>query len=257
MKSFLRIILLFTLQGLTNTLYGQIFQTGAPNATQAVAVDSHHIYTISNSKIVKRDKLTGDSITEWQGPLQHLNSGIVLEEKLYCANSNYPMVPMTSSLEIFDTRTMEHLGTHSFGVYVGSFTWIDRRNEDWYLMFVHYENKAQDLGRGAAYTTLVQMDSLFRRKGGWTLPPAFTDHLKPMSVSGGTFISDDTLILSPHHFPELYKFRIPKMGYHLEWIETIPSPFQGQGIAIDPSNTDLLFGIHRKDRMVKAMRIEK
>ena len=51
----------------------------APNATQAVPVDSLYFYTISNAKIVKRRKSDGEVLKEWEGPLHHLNSGIVLD----------------------------------------------------------------------------------------------------------------------------------------------------------------------------------
>jgi len=227
----------------------------APNATQAVAVDSLHFYTISNSKIIKRKKSDGAVVDQWEGPLKHLNSGIVFGDKLYCANTNYPELPMASSLEIFDTKSMKHAGNHSFGLYVGSFTWIDIWEDDYYIMFVHYENYAQEGDKGVAYTTLIQTDSLFRRKSAWTIPKKLVDHLKPTSVSGGTFLPDGNLLLSPHHFEEVYIFSLPQMGYELVWKETIPVPFQGQGIAVDPFD-DTIWGIHRKNKEVIQIKLE-
>jgi ribose 5-phosphate isomerase B len=41
------------------------------------------------------------------------NAGTVRDGSLYCAHSNFPRVPMASSVEIFDTGTMKHVGTHS------------------------------------------------------------------------------------------------------------------------------------------------
>ena len=222
-------IFLLTIQFSFAQEYQELQRYDAPNATQAVAVDSLYFYTISNSKIIKRKKSDGEIVAEWTGKLKHLNSGIVIDGKLYCANTNYPELPMASSLEIFDTETLTHIGNHSFGIYIGSFTWIDRWEEDWYIMFVHYENYAQERDKGVAYTTLIQTDSLFRRKSGWTIPKKLVDHLKPTSVSGGTFTKDGQLLLSPHHFEEVYLYQIPKMGYELELIKTIKVPFQGQG----------------------------
>ena len=232
----------------------EVKRFAAPNATQAVAVDSLHFYTISNSKIVKRLKADGKIIKEWSGPLAHLNSGIVIDGKLYCANTNYPQVPMASSLEIFDAETLEHIDNHSFGIYIGSFTWIDKWEGDWYLMFVHYGNKAQERNKGVAYTTLIQADSSFRRKAGWTIPAQIVNHLAPMSISGGTFQRDGTLLLSPHHFEEVYEFKIPSIGYELEWLNTIEVPLQGQGLAIDRYTGDV-WGIHRKNREVIVLQI--
>lgn len=228
----------------------------APNATQAVAADHAHFYTISNSKIVKRKKSSGEVVAEWSGDLKHLNSGIILDGKLYCANTNYPELPMASSLEIFDTASLQHIGSHSFGVYIGSFTWIDKWEDDFYLMFVHYENYAQERDKGVAYTTLIRTDDQFRRKAGWTIPKALVDTLKPTSVSGGTFLEDGKLLLSPHHFEEVYVFDFPEMGYELEWVETIPVPFQGQGLAIDQTD-GTLWGIHRKNRAVIQVQLER
>lgn len=227
----------------------------APNATQAVAVDAHNFYTISNSRILKRRKSDGEVLAEWKGPLKHLNSGIIIDGQLYCANTNYPEVPMASSLEIYDTTDLTHIGTHSFGVYLGSFTWIDRWEGDWYLMFVHYENDAQERDKGVAYTTLIQTDSLFRRKAGWMLPQALVDTLRPMSVSGGTFFANGGLLLSPHHFEEVYRFALPRMSYELVWQETIPMPFQGQGLAIDRTD-HTIWGIRRDTRQVIQVRLE-
>ena len=252
-------IIIFTihLSFFFSSLYGQtiteIKRFEAPNATQAVAADSLHFYTISNSRIVKRQKTDGKVLAEWTGPLKHLNSGIVIDDKLYCANTNYPELPMASSLEIYDTETLEHIGSHSFGIYLGSFTWIDRWEGDWYLMFVHYENYAQERDKGVAYTTLIRTDSLFRRMAGWTLPKKLVDHLKPTSVSGGTFLPDGRMLFSPHHFEEIYVFAFPKMGYELVWEETIPVPFQGQGLAVDPFEEGVVWGIHRKNREVIAV----
>ena len=114
----------------------------APEANQAVAVDARHFYAIGNHVIAKYDKKTGQRVSDWEcekgNPLIHLNSGIVRDGVLYCAHSNYPSVPMVSSIEMFDTKTMRHTGTHSFGIVDGSATSIDFRQGRWYVTFGHY-----------------------------------------------------------------------------------------------------------------------
>ncbi|PPK86549.1 hypothetical protein CLV84_3482 [Neolewinella xylanilytica] len=228
----------------------------APNATQAVAVDSLHFYTISNSRIVKRRRSDGETVGEWRGPLKHLNSGIVLDGLLYCANTNFPETPMASSLEIFDPETMTHAGSHSFGHYLGSFTWIDRYRGDWYLMFVHYDETGRERDLGVEYTTLVRMDEEFRRTAGWTIPDSLSRHIAPMSISGGAILQDGQLLFSPHHYRELYVLKFPEMGYALQWVETLPAPSQGQGFAVDDWVSGQYWGIDRQTREVVVMRRE-
>lgn len=235
----------------------ELSRFSAPNATQAVAVDSLYFYAISNSRIVKHKKSDGSVVLEQKYPFKHLNGGIIMDGKLLCANSNYPEVPMASSLEIFDPNTLEHIGSHSFGHYVGSFTWIDRWQGDWYLMFVHYENYAKEGDKGVAYSALIRTDSLFRQKGGWVLPKALIERLRPESISGGSFTEDGKLYLSPHHWEEVYVCQIPKMGYEIELLKTIPVPFQGQGLAWDRYQPGVLWGMHREKREVISVKIGK
>lgn len=234
----------------------ELSRFSAPNATQAVAVDSLYFYAISNSKIVKHKKSDGSVVQTYEGPFKHLNSGIIIDGKLYCSNTNYPQAPMASSLEIFDPETLEHIGSHSFGHFVGSFTWIDRWQGDWYVMFVHYENNGQERDKGVAYTSLIQMDEKFRRQAGWILPEDLVDRLRPESISGGSFGADGKMYLSPHHFEEIYICELPDYGYELKWVKTIEVPFQGQGLAWDRFQPGVLWGMRRDTREVISLRIE-
>ena len=59
-------------------------------------------------------------------PIIHLDSGVIVDGKLYCAHSNYPGIPMTSSIEVWDPSTLEHIESHSFGIFRGSCTWVDQ-----------------------------------------------------------------------------------------------------------------------------------
>ena len=100
--------------------FKEVRRYDAPEAGQAVAIDERHFYAIVNSMIAKYDRETGKRVAVWKSdaerPLRHLNSGIVRDGKLYCANSNYPQWPEASSVEIWDTKTMEHIGSHSLGI---------------------------------------------------------------------------------------------------------------------------------------------
>src|SRR5207249_1154302 len=98
-------------------------------------------YAINNHTIAKYRKATGERVALWEGgangEIIHLNAGGIFDGKLYTVHSNYPGVPMLSSLEIFDPATLQHIGTHSFGRADGSFTWLDRRGDCWIACFVH------------------------------------------------------------------------------------------------------------------------
>src|SRR4051812_31682762 len=76
----------------------------APEANQGVAVDARHFYAITNHALGKYDKTTGERLLSWDGgkngPLKHLNAGVVLDGKLFCAHSNFPEMPEQSSVEI-------------------------------------------------------------------------------------------------------------------------------------------------------------
>lgn len=111
------------------------------DANQGVGVDENYIYAVTNNRITKMDKFTGELIAQWDGTDDfeegHFDSGVVVKDKLYVAQANWPQWPMASSVEVFDTETMEHIATHSFGIQVGSFTWLDRHKGYWWGGFAN------------------------------------------------------------------------------------------------------------------------
>jgi hypothetical protein len=71
------------------------------------------------------------------------------------------------------------------------------------------------------------------------------------SVSGGVWRGDE-LLVTGHDHRRIYRLRIPSAGSILEFVDVIPAPFTGQGIADDPA-TGGLIGIDRgKKRIVFA-----
>jgi hypothetical protein len=59
-----------------------------------VAVDDEHVYAITNAAIGKYRKDTGERVGGWKesadGHIKHLNAGLILDGRLWCAHSNYP-----------------------------------------------------------------------------------------------------------------------------------------------------------------------
>jgi hypothetical protein len=226
----------------------------AAEARQAVAVDARHFYAIDNRAIGKYDKRTGERVGGYREPdgggIHHLNSGIVLDGQLYCANSNYPGVPMLSSIEIFDTETLEHVGSHSFGMLLGSATWIDRRAGLWWVGFANYEGRGGIPGRGTAWTEIALYDDQWRRVGGYGFPAEVVERFGTRSNSGATFGPDGLLYATGHDEAELYVLRIPRAGAELEFVEVLPVAAEGQGIAWDSSDPRVLYTILRSKREV-------
>jgi len=234
----------------------------AAEATQAVAVDEEHFYAIANSSIGKYGRSRGEKVAEWHSSeefdLRHMNSGIVIDGKLYCCNSNYPQFPEVSSIEVFSTDTLEHIDTHSFGIYEGSLTWIDRRGDSWWAVFAHYSKKVNDneFAKPHTYTSLVQFDDRWRRVAGWVFPVPVLERFAPHSCSGGFWGPDNKVYCTGHDLGEIYILSIPKAGSVLKHERTLVVPITGQGIAW-PMQGSVFYGINRPKRLVVEFQIDR
>jgi hypothetical protein len=229
------------------------------DANQGVAVDRKHFYAVDNQTITKHDRSTGAPLLQFagrpDGPIEHMDSGAVVDGKLYVGHSNYPEWPMESSIEVFDARTMRHVGTHSFGIYRGSLTWLDRHDGSWWATFANY-NRIQD-GQTEPYgktynTQVVKLDNDFQVVQSWTIPKAILDRFELMSNSGGSWGPDGRLWLTGHDLAEAYVMQVPPAGGELEWIATVRLPgIEGQGIAWDRAGSrSTLWGISRENARV-------
>jgi hypothetical protein len=235
----------------------------APEVNQAVGVDEAHIYAIDNTTIAKYTKDTHDLVEmvdyEEEGAI-HFDSAAVLDGKIYVSHSNYPVWPMTSSLEIFDANTLEHLETHSFGIQIGSFTWLDRDAEGvWWGGFANY-NRVFDkspIAYGNKYNTQVvrftpdwQIDQAF------VIPDVVVEKFEDMSNSGGSWGPDGNLYLSGHDPAEAYVMQVPEIGSTLKWVGTVPLAIAGQGIAWDRSQPDVIYGFVRDTNTISANKVD-
>ena len=231
----------------------------APEARQAVAVDATHFYAITNRRIGKYEKATGRRVGEWAdvegGPFLHLNSGVVIDGALYCAHSNYPGVPMVSSIEVWDTASMRHVRTIAVGTGRGSATWVDRRDGAWWVMYAHYPPPAGEPGKGPEYSGLVRYDAEWRETGSWAFPTTVVARWDGMSSSGGVWLPDGRLLTAGHHAPELHVLRLPTAGGTLVLDAIVPVESKGQGIALDPSDPTQVWSIQRASTEVLVSRI--
>ena len=241
--------------------FTEVGRFDAAEARQGVAVDADHVYVVDSTNIAKYDKKTRRLVQRNDGPpegtLIHLDSGAVVEGKLYCAHSNYPEIPMTSSVEIWDTRTMKHAGNHSVGVMWGSCTWIDRHLGSWWAVFANYDKPQGPEKLPYGYTrstTLVKLDDQWMWKEAWLFPEQVLKNVRPMSVSGGSWGPDGYLYCTGHDPAEVYVLRLPKAGSILELVDTVPCNIAGQGIAWDRTEAGMFYGIVKSRRQVVVSR---
>lgn len=230
----------------------QIGEFVVPEANQAVGVDDKYFYAVDNQTIAKYDKKTGALVDQWQGdksgPIIHLDSAFVIDGKIYCAHSNYSQWPMTSSVEIWDAQTMQHIGNHSFGINWGSLTWVDFYDGHWWATFANYD-KLYGPGKTPygykAATQMVKFSADWDYEESWVLPKSILDKFEDMSNSGGSWGPDGYLYLSGHDPAEIYKMRLPCAGSVLELVDVLPMNIRGQGIAWDRSDRGIIYGIIR------------
>lgn len=231
----------------------------APEAYQGVAVDEDYVYAIDTKAIAKYDKKTGKRIARWKASKKdkiiHLDSGVIVDGKLYAGHSNFPGIPMESSIEIWDAKTLKYIESIPLGAAYGSCTWIDRYAGAWWVCYAHYEGKGGYDGIGPERTTLVKYDDKFNELGRWTFPKEVVGRFSPHSCSGGSWGPDGLLYCSGHDRPELYALQIPQTGNVLELIRTIKIESRGQGIAWDRTEENAICTIKRKERVVVISRV--
>jgi len=245
---------------LAEDAFSEVRRIKAAEAKQAVATDAEHVYAITNSEIGKYDLKSGTLVQRWTAsdeyPLKHLNSGVVRDGQLICAHSNYPQYPEASSIEVWDTATLQHVDSHSFGIYEGSLTWIDWKDDAWWAVFAHYSKPTESgtTAKGTRWTSLVQFDINWHRQAAWVFPEEVLDRFEPHSCSGGAWGPDGALYCTGHDLAEVYQLKLPKAGATLQLTHTFSAPITGQGIAWSHDGK-YLFGIDRKKREVVICRL--
>ena len=224
-----------------------------PEAHQAVAVDSTSFYAIGNRTIARYEKGTAKRLAQWTAPagsqILHLNSGSVLDGRLYCANSNWPKTPLGNSVEIFEAGTLEHLERREFSEAEGAINWIERHRGSWWIVFAFYGNAD---GRR---TQLVRYDDDWQKTGVWSFPETVIQRFLPNSNSGGAFGPNGRLFVTGHDHAELYVLKVPDEDGELRHVASIAAPIAGQGIAWDRSDIGTVFGIVRSSHEVVSMRL--
>jgi endonuclease/exonuclease/phosphatase family metal-dependent hydrolase len=213
----------------------------APEANQAAAADEKSVYAITNTHVARYHRESGQRTAVSSGPALHLNSGFLWQGRLYCAHSNYPLVPEKSEIKVLDLESMQLTTFKDFGNFGGSLTWAIRRDGHWWCNFARY-------GADNRQTFLVKFDNEWREVARWTYPREVVAELGRHSLSGGVWRRGE-LLVTGHDDPVLFRLRLPSEGNVLELVGKQAIPFSGQGIAADPL-TGGLVGIHRARKQV-------
>jgi hypothetical protein len=230
----------------------------APEARQGVAASGRFVYAIDDSAIGKYDPATGERVASWKGDprrFKHLNSCTLVESSLVCAGSNYPDVPMASSVETFDAETLRHISTRSLGQGRGSLTWLVLHEGSWWACFANYDGKGGEPGRDHRWTTLVRFSRDFIEQEAWLFPEEVLRRMAPRSSSGGSWNADGLLYVTGHDAAELYALRLPKRGTRFELVAIVPTVTGGQAIDWDPGQPRTLWSIDREASQIVASRI--
>ncbi len=222
---------------------------------QAVATDKENIFAIGSNTIIKFSKQRFKKLNKWaeasNGPITHLNSGVVINGKLYCAHSNFPKKPMLSSIEIFDSKTLKHIGTHSFGFADGSATWIDWKGGYWWVAFANYGGKHSSEGRDNKWTKLVKYTKDWKQVESWAYPQEILNLFGLYSNSGGCWNQKGELYITGHDRKEIYVMSLPESGSTLRHLRTIETINAGQGFSIEKVNEkEVLYGISKEEKAI-------
>ena len=232
----------------------------APEARQGVASDGAFVYAVDNSAITRYRIADGAEVARWHGDpalFPHINSCTLADRELVCAASNYPAVPQTSAIEVFDRKTLRHKRSVSLGMTPGSLTVIDRHDGDWWAVFANYDGKGGEPGRDHRYTLFARLDRDMRVTRSWTFPESVLARLRPRSVSGASWGPGGRLYVSGHDLPEIYVLALPEGGSALIHEATIPVASHGQAIDFDSKDPGLLWSIDRASRTVIASRLPR
>jgi hypothetical protein len=230
-------------------------------ANQGVAVDAEHFYGIGNHVIVKHRKDTGARVAEWisprGGPIVHFNGGYVADGRLILSHSNFPQLPMASSLEVHDAVTLAPVSTHSFGIRLGSLTWAERRGSEWWACWSNYNDAGTTPGFDQRWTYVGRFDDAWQLRESWLFPPQVVATWGRSSCSGGSWGDDGLLYVTGHDAREIYVLRPPRSGVVLDYVTTIDVPFEGQSWAWDRSarGDRVIYGISRARQEVIAARL--
>ena len=162
---------------------------------------------------------------------------------------------MGSSVEIFDTATLEHVDSRSLGLIdEGSITWFDRYRGGFIAGFAHYD------GPNGLPSRITALERGHLRRGvaphrRLAAAPTALERMAPYAASGGAIGPDGWLYLLGHDRPEMYVAGRPSMGPVLIHVATIDLEAEGQAFSWAQDGTRTVFTIDRRKGLVRTIEI--
>ena len=235
-----------------------IIKTFPVKASQGVAVDEASFYAISNTRIERCDKQSGEVIATWtankteasQKHFKHLNSATVVGVKLYGAHSRFPLAPNDCSVEVWDIsgKGLEHVQSIHMPATHGSLTWIDRHKDgSWWMCYAVYGKTKNKQTKLIKYRYEAGQFSELKT---YSFPNEVVARWGSMSCSGGSWGPDGLLYTTGHDHAEAYVLDIDAEGglKHLRTEKDMG--FYGQGIAWDRfAKSRVLWGIVKNKKV--------
>ena len=119
-----------------------VWQMRSSDARQAVAVDAQHVFAISDRHISKIDRASGKTVLQWSAagtdsPVRHLNSAVVLGDRIYAAHSNWPATPAQNSIEAWNIATLAPVDSIRISGVRTWITWVDWYKGYWWVVLAH------------------------------------------------------------------------------------------------------------------------
>ena len=69
-------------------------------------------------------------------------------------------------------------------------------------------------------------------------------------------MENDMLMVTGHHNRSVYLLRLPQSGSTLEFVSEIPVPIRGQGLAGDPSEKNVYWGIDKDTEELISFKLD-
>lgn len=235
-------------------------------ANQGVAVDKNYYYAISNTKITKHKKTTDETVATWQADtknkafehFKHMNSGTVIDGKLYIAHSRYNIDPNDNTIEIWNVEKdlLQHEKTIPMPRKHGSLTWIDKHPDgSWWMCFAVY---GEGVNKNTKLVKYHYKNTKFVEVKSWIFPKEVTGNWGDMSCSGGSWGADGFLYTTGHDHAKAFVLEIDKTD-KLKYVRTENNVgFYGQAIAWDRfSEKPILWGIVKREFVTVTLIPEK
>ena len=230
-------------------------------ASQGVAVGRDHFYAMSNTSLQKCDKSSGELLQKWQANtsqnefshFKHLNSGTVVDDKLYCAHSRFAVDPNDCSVEVWDLsqNQMKYEKSIKMPRDHGSLTWIDKdSNGDWWMCYAVY---GKIKNRQTQLVKYKCIDGQFSQVARYYFPERVVAQWGRMSCSGGSWGPDGKLYTTGHDHASVYVLQVVEGELRFLREEKILA-IKGQAIAWDRfSDQPFLWGIVKNKHVSRTL----